>query len=92
MRAICPLDRELSLGLVHRFGQLFADNGELGRCFDPDTHAAVSELDHGDGDLVANENAFADFSTEYQHKKALILGFWAVGVEFSLAIAGGAGK
>ena len=34
------------------------------RRFDADAHAAMADFDHGDGNLVADQNPLADFSTE----------------------------
>ena len=37
------------------------------RRFNADTHAAMAKLHHGHGDLIADENPFANFATENQH-------------------------
>jgi hypothetical protein len=53
-----------ALGALEFFGEFFADDRELRRCFDTDADAAMANLDHGDRDLIADQNPFADFSTE----------------------------
>ena len=63
-RSARPARRQRLLGALQLVGQFFAHDGQLGRGFDADPHAAVADLDHGHGDLVADENPLADFSTE----------------------------
>lgn len=79
----------MPIGFVHGFGELFADDGHFGGRFDADADAAIAQLDHGDGDFVADENTLANFSTENKHRKTLILGFWAVGIAYNVAMTGG---
>ena len=44
--------------------EFFANDGQFGRRVDANSHAAVADFYDGDGDLIANENSLADFSTE----------------------------
>ena len=44
-----------------------AIDAETARGFDTDAHSASLDADHGDGDLVADEQTFANFAAEHQH-------------------------
>jgi len=56
--------RERALGALQLGRQLLAHDGQLGRRFNADPHAAVADLDDRHGNLIADENPLADFSTE----------------------------
>jgi len=47
--------------------KLFANNGQLSRGFDSQSHTALGKTDHRYDDLIANENALTNFSGKYQH-------------------------
>jgi hypothetical protein len=61
------IDLVISLGLVHRGCQFLADDRHFRGRFDPDPHSAVTQLDHGNGNFVADKYSLANFATENQH-------------------------
>jgi hypothetical protein len=62
------LDRSF-LGLANLNRQFFAHDGHFRRGVDAEADGSAGEFHHRDGDFVANEDAFADFSRYYQHRK-----------------------
>ena len=53
-----------SIGAFHFSRQFLANDRQLGGRIDAEPHAAVTDLHDGHSNLVANQNTFADFSTE----------------------------
>jgi hypothetical protein len=56
---------ERAFGALKLLGQFLAHDGQFGRRFDADAHAAVADFYDGDRDLVADQDPLANFSTEY---------------------------
>jgi hypothetical protein len=55
---------ERAIGSLQLLGQFLADDRQLGRRFDANAHSTMADFDHGDRDLVTDQNPLADFSTE----------------------------
>ena len=50
-------------GALELFSQFLANDRQLRRCFDADANTAVTDFDHGHGNLISDKNSFANFST-----------------------------
>ena len=55
------------VGVIERSSEFFTHDGHFRWRVDADADAAAGEFHHRYGDIIADENAFADLSSEDEH-------------------------